>query len=611
VITLILIGLVGGLITGISPCVLPVLPVVFLSGGAQSARTAGAGAKGATSKSVTVKSTNSKGTTTKGATAKGAAVKKAAAKEEIAENHGTNWRPYLVVAGLALSFSVFTLLGTLVLSALPLPKDIIRWGGLVVLVLLGLAMMLPRVEMLLERPFSRIPQRRVTADHGGFVLGLALGAVYVPCAGPVLAAITVAGATGKIGLRTVALTVAFAIGAAIPLLAFALAGRRVAERVRAFRDRQKGVRIAAGVVVIALAVALTFNVTDALQRTIPDYTANLNTTLDNTGATKDLGSGQPEALADCAQSPAATLQNCGKAPAIGGIQQWFNTPGNAPLTPSELSGKVVLVDFWAYSCINCQRAIKHVEAWYQDYKPDGLVVIGVHTPEYAFEHVASNVDAGAQRLHITYPVALDNNYTTWTNFGNDSWPADYLIDATGQVRHVSIGEGGYSTTEALIRQLLTAAHPAVKLPAGTDVPDTTPTNPEQTQETYLGAARADSNANTDGNGDGSLSDGSQTFAYPASIPADEFALTGTWTIADQDLTATRNAGIKLSFDADDVYLDVGGSGTITATVDGKTTSYPVSGAPDIYTLFSASSPQTGLLTITLSPGLNAYSFTFG
>jgi cytochrome c biogenesis protein CcdA len=322
-ITLVLIGVVGGLITGISPCVLPVLPVIFLSGGAQ-AKTIGAAA-------------NSR-------------------------------RPYLIVAGLALSFSVFTLLGTLILSTLPVPKDIIRWTGLVVLVLVGIAMMVPRVQDLLERPFAWIPQRRVDAEHGGFVLGLALGAVYVPCAGPVLAAITVAGATGKIGAQTVVLTVAFAIGTAIPLLAFALAGRGVAERIRAFRTRQRGVRIAAGAVVIGLAVALTFNVTDALQRAVPDYTASLNKTLTNTGdAAKVLAPKQSVSLGTCAQEPASTLQNCGAAPAITGISTWFNTPGDAPLSLAGLKGKVVLIDFWAYSCINCQRAITHVNAWFSNY----------------------------------------------------------------------------------------------------------------------------------------------------------------------------------------------------------------------------------------------------
>jgi cytochrome c biogenesis protein CcdA/thiol-disulfide isomerase/thioredoxin len=558
-ITLVLIGLVGGLITGVSPCVLPVLPVIFLSGGA---------AKSAT----------------------------AAARDRR--------RPFLVVAGLTISFSAFTLLGTLVLSALPLPKDIIRWTGLVVLVLVGIAMLFPRVQDVLERPFAKLPQRRAGGDRGGFVLGLALGAVYVPCAGPVLAAITVAGATGKIGGQTIALTIAFAIGTAVPLLAFALAGRGVAERVKAFRTRQRAVRIGAGVVLIALAVALTFNLPDVLQRAVPDYTAGLNTKLVATGTvSKVLAPTTSVPLAECAQDPEPTLQECGTEPAIGGIQQWFNTPSNLPLTLASLKGKVVLIDFWAYSCINCQRAIKHVDAWYSTYERYGLEVIGVHTPEYAFEHVASNVVSGAKRLGIAYPVALDNNYTTWNNFGNDSWPADYLIDSTGEVRHVAIGEGGYSTTESMIRQLLTAADPSAVLPAATEVADNTPTSLDHSPETYLGSEREDA---FDGQ---ELSSG--TFAYPSSVPQNAFALTGVWSVGTESLTSQANAGIRLNFDAKDVYLDVGGTGTLTATVGGKTTTYQVLGAPNIYTVVSQKAEEQQTLTVALSPGLSAYSFTFG
>ncbi|KIF74512.1 thiol:disulfide interchange protein [Streptomyces sp. 150FB] len=576
-VTLMLIGLVGGLITGISPCVLPVLPVVFLSGGVRSAAPTGTGP-------VVV--------------AAGAPARRA------------NRRPYLIVLGLAISFSAFTLLGTLVLSALPLPKDTIRWAGLVVLVVLGIAMMLPSVQHLLEKPFAWIPQRRVRTEHGGFVLGLALGAVYVPCAGPVLAAITVAGATGKIGVGTVLLTVAFAVGAALPLLGFALAGQGVAERVRAFRTRQRGLRIAAGVVVIGLAVALTFNVTDALQRAVPDYTNSLNNALKKAGdggiAQLQGAPGQNPALTACATQPTEDLQDCGKAPAISGIQQWLNTPNGSPVTQKSLAGKVVLVDFWAYSCINCQRAIPHVGAWYSAYKSDGFEVIGVHTPEYAFEHVPANVAAGAKRLHVTYPVALDNKYTTWNAFSNNSWPAEYLIDAKGEVRHVAIGEGTYDETESMIRQLLTSAHPGVALPPTTNVANTTPTSAEMTPETYLGSDRA----NTFAEGT-PLTPGTHRFSYPSSVPENEFALTGTWSVGGEALKAKEKAGIELNYLANDIYLDVGGTGTVTATVNGKTTKYRISGAPDIYTVFHSGSQQQGTIKLTLSPGLSAYSFTFG
>ncbi len=230
--TLALIGLIGGLVTGISPCILPVLPVIFFTG-AQAAPTV------------------------------------------------SRARPYLVIAGLVVSFTLVTLFGSLLLSVLGLPQDVLRWAGLIVLTLIGVGLIVPRFEHLLEKPFSWIPQRRPDASQGGFPLGLALGAVYVPCAGPVLAAITVAGSTGRIGVDTVVLTVTFAVGAAIPLLVFALAGRRVAERVKAFRKRQRGIRLTAGIVMIALAAGLVFNLPQLLQRAIPDYTSGLQDQVDN------------------------------------------------------------------------------------------------------------------------------------------------------------------------------------------------------------------------------------------------------------------------------------------------------------------------------------------
>ena len=559
--TLVLIGFVGGLITGISPCVLPVLPVVFLSSG-----TPGGGTD-------------------------------------------SGRRPLLVVLGLTLSFSVFTVLGSLVLRALPVPQDIIRWAGIVILVLLGIGMIVPRFEGWLERPFARLAPRAPGRDRGGFLLGLALGAVYVPCAGPVLAAIAVAGATGRFGPATLALTLAFALGTAVPLLVFALAGWRITDRLRAFRTRQRGIRIASGVVVVGLAVALTFNVTDAVQRAIPDYTSALNDRVNEAGAVAKAlsgGGGGSAALAGCQQNAGETapaLTDCGPAPELTGLTGWLNTPGNAP---AALTGKVVLVDFWAYSCINCQRAIPHTEAWSTTYAAAGLTVVGVHTPEYAFEHVPANVAAGARRLGMTYPIALDNDFRTWDAFHNNSWPADYLIDATGRVRYVGVGEGEYPETEALIRSLLTSAHPGLTLPAATDVPDLTPDSPFQSPETYLGAARGQFYQ-----GSPPLRPGTATFKTPADLGASAFGLAGTWTVTDESITAGRNAVITLNYSADDIYLDMSGTGSVTVTVEGTTRTYAVGGAPNIYTVLHRNGPGAGTLTARLSPGLSAYSFTFG
>lgn len=271
-------------------------------------------------------------------------------------------RPYRVIGGLVLSFSVVTLLGSALLSVLHLPQDAIRWVALVALVAIGVGLIFPRFEQLLERPFSRIPQKQFDSRGSGFGLGLALGVLYVPCAGPVLAAIVVAGATATIGVGTVVLTAAFAIGAALPLLFFALAGKRIAERVNAFRRRQREIRIGAGIVTILLAVALVFNLPAMLQRAIPDYTASLQERVGGSDTIREklnLGgivNDQNARLSNCSNG-ARELESCGTAPDLRGIEAWLNTPDGRPVTLESLRGKVVLIDFWAYSCINCQRAI--------------------------------------------------------------------------------------------------------------------------------------------------------------------------------------------------------------------------------------------------------------
>ena len=570
--TLVLIGSVGGLITGISPCILPVLPVIFFSG-TQSARDDGA-----------VKT-----------------------KRILSET----LRPYRVITGLVLSFSVVTLAGSALLSLLRLPQDAIRWVALAALLAIGLGLIFPKFEALLEKPFSRLPQKQFGSGNSGFGLGLALGVLYVPCAGPVLAAIVIAGATGTIGINTIALTLSFAVGAALPLLFFALAGRRVAERVTAFRRRQREIRIAAGLVTILLAVALVFNLPAALQRAIPDYTSKLQETVGGDEQIREklnlggLVNDQNKELANCTNG-ASQLESCGTAPDITGITGWLNTPSGSAVDLQSLRGKVVLIDFWAYSCINCQRAIPHIVDWYKAYKDAGLEVIGVHTPEYAFERVPDNVASGAKDLGITYPVALDPNYSTWTNYRNRYWPAKYLIDANGTIRHVKFGEGDYPTTERLIRQLLSSARPGVTLPNPTESLDTTPP-PDLTPETYLGVGKV-----VNYGGDGQYDQGDATFEYPARLADDTFALKGPWTLDYQGATSgSRSSSIELNYRARNVYLVVGGTGTVTVVRDGESTDIAVSGPPTLRQIVADNDVRRGLVEVRLSQGLQAFSFTYG
>jgi len=566
--SLALIGLLGGLITGISPCILPVLPVIFFSG-------------------------------TQGADGGAVAVE---TKLEVL-------RPYRVIGGLVLSFSLVTLVGSALLSLLHLPQDAIRWVALAALVAIGLGLIFPRFEQLLERPFSRIPQKQIATRANGFGLGLALGVLYVPCAGPVLAAIVVAGATANIGLPVVVLTVAFALGTAVPLLFFALAGQRVAQRVSAFRRRQRQIRVTAGVVTLLLAVALVFNLPAMLQRAIPDYTSSLQNKLGgDEQLQQELGgivNDQNKELSNCTNA-SPHLQNCGPAPDLKGITAWLNTPGDKPIDLKALRGKVVLIDFWAYSCINCQRAIPHVEGWYKAYHDDGFEVIGVHTPEYAFEKVTGNVKKGAADIGITYPIALDNSYSTWTNYRNQYWPAEYLIDAGGVVRHVSFGEGDYDGTEKLVRELITSARPGVGLPPAVDAPDTTP-QLGLTPETYFGVGKVVNYA-----GGGVYDKGQANFTFPAALPDDSFALQGPWTLDYQGATADGDASsIELNYYAKSVYIVVGGTGNLMLTRDGKTMAVPVGGPPTSHQIVAGKDVARGLLDVRLSKGLQVFSFTYG
>ena len=579
--TLIAIGFIGGLITGISPCILPVLPVIFFSG-AQAGQAEAPAVAG-----------------------RGTVATEARPERGLSET----LRPYRVIAGLVLSFSVVTLVGSALLSLLHLPQDAIRWVALVALVAIGLGLIFPRFEAVLEKPFSRLPQKQFGSGRSGFGLGLALGVLYVPCAGPVLAAIVVAGATGTIGLSTVALTLSFALGAALPLLFFALAGRRVAERVAAFRRRQREIRAVGGVVTILLAVALVFNLPAALQRAIPDYTGALQEQVGGEDQLREqlnlsgLVNDQNAELSNCSNG-APELQSCGTAPDIKGITKWLNTPGNAPIDLKSLRGKVVLIDFWAYSCINCQRAIPHVVGWYDAYRDKGFEVIGVHTPEYAFEKVEANVASGAKDLGITYPIAMDNSFSTWTNYRNRYWPAEYLIDQQGLVRHVKFGEGGYDDTEKLIRQLLSQQN--ADLPAAVGATDTTPTD-KLTPETYFSAGKV-----VNYGGTGGYDEGTRSFALPTRLADNSFALRGTWAVDYQGITAADDDNaVALKYHARNVYMVVGGTGTLTVTRDGTTTTIPVSGPPNMRQIVTDDSDGAGTLEVSVSKGLQAFSFTYG
>lgn len=568
---LVAIGFVAGIIAGISPCILPVLPVVLVAGATTPADS---------------------------------------------EGGRRRWRirarPVSVVAGLVVSFSVLILVGSQLLSLLHLPQDTLRDAGIALLVLVGLGFVVPPFGELLERPFSRLSTRLPSGGAGGFALGLGLGVLFVPCAGPVLAAITVVGATHRVGLTSVLLTAAFAIGAALPLLVVALGGSALTGRVRSLRRHAPRLRQAGGVVLVVMALTIGFNTFAGLQRDVPGYTSALQNRIEGgAGVRKKLNAltgaaTTHNATLTACNSNATGLIDCGKAPAFTKITTWLNTPGDRPLTLAALRGKVVLVDFWTYSCINCQRSLPHLEAWYREYARYGFVIVGVHTPEFSFEHVVSNVKAEAAALGVHYPIAIDDDYGTWNAYDNEYWPADYLLDGRGVVRHVHFGEGDYADTEGLIRTLLTEAHPGLKLPPPTDVPNKTPTA-QISPETYVGYDREQFLVNPK-----VVDNRPATYRFPSVMQPGYLAYAGTWTERAEEATAGRGAAMELSFVADDVYLVMGGSGTVQVSIDGQHTKrLRVSGVPRLYTLYTSGTLDSGLLRLRASPGVQAYDFTFG
>ncbi|MFV8382254.1 cytochrome c biogenesis protein CcdA [Corynebacterium hindlerae] len=536
------IGVVGGLVTGISPCILPVLPIIL---------TASVGRK-----------------------------------------------PTHVVGGLTLSFAVITLLGTAVLDALGLPKDVLRWVGITMLALVGVGMIVPRIGQWLEAPFSLIPRpsgvHSGAKEKGGFVLGLALGAVYVPCAGPILAAISVAGATGDIGPSTVVLTLAFAVGTALPLLVFALAGGKIGEKIDAVRRHYRAI----GVLLVAFAVALALNVPEKLQRAVPDWTAGVQQQLGNNDAVKGALSHGGGSLAACRGADPGTLHDCGAAPELAGITNWLNTPEPVTLT----QGQVTLVDFWAYACINCQRAGEHITKLYDAYAPAGLQVVGVHAPEYGFEHETANVQAAAEREGIHYPIAQDNDFVTWKNFDNRYWPARYLVDARGNVRHIHEGEGAYAETEQLIRELLRQANPNVQLPEPVEHGVTELTQ-HRNPETYFGHQRARYYTNPN------YSQGTQEF-QAVTPDVGFYTLNGQWTINDDHIVPGPGAWLEVGVHAAHVQAVVSGKGQLKVQLpDGSQRSFPVQdGTVDV---LRQTDPIDGTIRLIPDEGTTLYSLTFG
>jgi cytochrome c biogenesis protein CcdA/thiol-disulfide isomerase/thioredoxin len=579
---------------------------------------------------------------------------------------GGRRRPFGIILGLAVTFTISIVVLTQLIRDLGLGSGASRTLAVVVLIIFGLVMLVPELAERVQAPLSRLarfgPRSRGDGFWSGLGVGAALGFVCAPCAGPILGAVISLGNTGKSSASSVAVAVSYVVGLSAMLVLYSIGGRRA---VGAIRRRAPGhvVERALGVVLLVTAVVVAFNLDVRFENALGKATSCANGhctgvlaffvdpthSLENSKAVQNrLASLRPEskfaerqreadanpATADITDPPTAaaagvpipgvetpSLPALGQAPNFTDNEDWFNTPGDKPLTMAGLRGHVVIVDFWTYTCINCIRTLPFLKALYADYHPYGLEIVGVETPEFTFEQEASNVEQAIQTDGIHYPVVQDNDYGTWNAYQNEYWPADYFIDASGEVRREQFGEGDYKQSEAAVRELLFQA--GVKhLPPPITAKIPTASEDLATPETYLGAEHAEEE-----NFLPAVKSGVHEYPGNGALELNEATLKGDWKLTSQYATPVSSAGeISLDFQAAKVYLVLTSVGNLPRSVEVRLDGRPIAASAAgtdvhtgivtvrgerLYSLVSMPTDEQDVLTVQLPPGVLAYDFTFG
>ncbi|MGJ7506746.1 cytochrome c biogenesis protein DipZ [Variovorax sp. GT1P44] len=581
---ILIIAYVGGVLTILSPCILPVLPFVF------------------------------------------------ARADRPFRSHGL---PMLL--GMALAFAAIASLAAVGGGWVVALNEYGRYAAMAMLALFGVTLLFPGIADRMTRPVVALGVRLSEKESGAeasasivspLLLGLGTGLLWAPCAGPILGLILTGAALNGASVGTSLLLLAYAAGACTSLAAALLLGGRVFAAMKRTLHTGEWVRRVAGAAVLVGVGAIALGLdTGLLSRLSIGTTSTIEQALvDRLGLQKPPTAGNTDA------APEATApmppQTEGVLPSLAGATEWIQSP---PLTPEGLHGKVVLVDFWTYSCINCLRTLPYVRAWAEKYKDAGLVVIGVHSPEFAFEKRSSNVHQAVKDLDIAYPIAVDSDFAIWRAFDNQYWPAIYFVDAQGRVRHHQFGEGEYAQSERVIQQLLAEAGQAnipttLVDPVGQGTQAAPGASPALSEESYLGHGRAQNFASPGG----IAKDRAKTYERPGSLKLDQWALAGDWTVERERAVLDRaNGRIVYRFQARDLHLvlgpaDDGKPVRFRVTVDGKP---PLSdhgadideqgngtiGAQRLYQLVRQKmNTRERLFEIEfLDPGAQAYVFTFG
>ncbi len=579
-ILLILFAFLAGFVTILSPCILPVLPIVLsssLSGGKK--------------------------------------------------------RPLGVVTGFIGSFTFFTLFLSSIVRNTGLSADFLRNTAIVLILLSGSFLIIPQAQVVFEKLISKLSslQKNNNSEKSGFwggvVVGSSLGLIWAPCVGPILASVITLSITAEIGLAAVLITLAYSIGTAIPMLIITHSGKKIFTKVPWLLEHTTQIQQFFGVLMIFTALGLFMRVDTKFQtyvlETFPNYGVGLTKFEDNKAVQKQLDVLQGLESEQNTMPKVDTINESGllrpgtKAPGFQNETSWVNSE---PLNlETDLKGKVVLVDFWTYTCINCIRTFPYLRDWYEKYSTQGFEIVGVHSPEFEFEKNRDNVIQASKDHSLTYPIVQDNNFAIWKAYSNRYWPAHYLIDKNGDIRYTHFGEGEYLKTENAIRTLL-EEEPLKE--SDSKLSEIKSTRKKQTPEIYLGYKRAENYIKENNLQIDTPTNYSADLVDLNKIPNDGVYLTGNWTIESESITANEDGStLTLNFIAQNVFLVLNPSkdtslsedSNVVVSVDGKQIKELTITKDDKYDILLLDETEYGrhILTLEFSKGVSAFAFTFG
>ena len=532
---------------------------------------------------------------------------------------GGKRKPLGVVTGFVFSFSLFTLILSTVVQSLQIPPETLRLIAVIIIIVFGLVLLIPflqkQFELLASRLFSRKKASNKNGFGGGLLVGASLGLLWTPCVGPIMASVISLAVSQQVDGGAVIIIIAYSAGTALPMMGVMLSGRKLLARFPKLSSSTGRIQRIFGAVMIIVGLSVGFGLDRKFQTAIltafPNYGTGL-TSFENSKLVRDALSKRDNMSIDN-EPRDGKLEDFGPAPEILTDGRWFNT--EEPLTMDKLKGKVVLIDFWTYSCVNCVRTLPYLRAWHKAYADDGLVIIGVHSPEFAFERDAGNLLKAIDDLGVTWPVVQDNSFDQWRAYNNRYWPAHYFIDAEGTIRYFHFGEGEYETSEQVIRKLLEEAGHSTEARAETvmqvEIESRTP-------ELYLGYQRTF----------GFLSEYTKvddvkvTYSFSEKPENGEWNLQGHWIIRKDFIETDSNGSLELGFNAGDVYLviePVSEDTSVKVLIDG----IPAAGTADsesgviypdksrLYHLAELTEAGPHVLRLITEGKIRFYAFTFG